>query len=516
MELLFTPCHLFGMLCDRKRIERKKDMQRSSGILMHISSLPSPYGIGSLGKAAFAFVDFLKQAGQRYWQVLPLGPTGYGDSPYQSFSSHAGNPYFIDLDDLIERGVLRREQVDALPFGEDASAVDFGAIFAHRRAVLREAFCLGHEREAEAIRAFYEENEHWLRDYALFMALKSHFGGRPWVEWEDRAIRMREPEALRYYEDLLWEEVRMHVFLQYLFFCQWQRLHAYCRENGVRIIGDLPIYVPLDSADVWAAPELFQLDEERLPSFVAGVPPDYFSKTGQLWGNPLYNWEAHREQGYGWWMRRIASAARLFDMLRIDHFRGFSSYWRVPYGAQTAMHGEWLNGPGLDFISAIQAQFPALPIIAEDLGMLSSDVYDLLRDSGLPGMKVLQFAFSPWEESSHLPHRHERNCVCYTGTHDNETAAAFLHGADPETVAKAVEYLGLNAREGLHWGMIRGGMSSVADLFVCQMQDALGLNTRMNTPGTLFENWQWRMLPGVETAATAKRLARMARQFGRS
>lgn len=491
-------------------------MKRSSGILMHITSLPSPYGIGTLGKEAYAYADFLAASNQHIWQTLPPGPTGFGDSPYQSFSSFAGNPYLIDLDLLVEQGLLEEAEIAVLPYGSDPRRVDYGAILLHRSHVLHAAFQRGYAQLEGEVAAFVTAQEFWLPDYALFMALKAHFGMRPWQAWQDEAIRRREPAALAHYQMLLAEEIRYHQFVQYLFFSQWAAWRTYCGNKGVSLLGDMPIYVALDSADVWAAPELFQLDEALQPTYVAGVPPDYFSATGQLWGNPLYSWEAMAADGFAWWQRRIAAYAQLFDLLRFDHFRGLASYWRVPFGQETAMQGEWVPGPGQAFVDAIRQSFPQGGIIAEDLGILTQDVRDLLTYSGFPGMRVLQFAFDGGWNSLYLPHQYPRGCVCYTGTHDNDTVTGFFQNGAPLEVALAVEYLGLNQTEGIHWGMIRGGMSSVADLFICQMQDVLGLPLRMNTPSTLFGNWQWRMLPGEATAAHARRLARYAAMFGRA
>ncbi len=490
---------------------------RKSGILLHITSLPSPHGIGTMGREAFAFAEFLHAARQRYWQMLPLGPTGFGDSPYQSFSSFAGNPYLIDLTLLTEDGLLSPGEADAADWGNDARRVDYNAIFRHRYALLRRAYRRGYARDAAQVDAFMRENAHWLPDYALFMALKAHFSMRAWMEWEDADIRLRKPEALVRYRELLFDDIQFHAYVQYLFFSQWAALKAYCGALNISLIGDLPIYVALDSADVWARPENYLLDEARRPAYVAGVPPDYFSATGQLWGNPIYDWAHMREDGYAWWMRRIEASAGLFDVLRIDHFRGLESYWRVPYGNETAQNGEWVRGPGPGFVQTLKGNFPNLPIIAEDLGFLTEDVHALLKSAGYPGMRVLQFAFDSREESRYLPHTYEPHCVCYTGTHDNNTAAGWMHDGDPEAVGYADEYLGLNAQEGLHWGIIRGGMSSVAELFIAQMQDYLGLGAqaRMNTPSTLGGNWQWRMLPGEADAALSEKIARYTKMYGR-
>ena len=491
-------------------------MDRASGILLPISALPSPYGIGTLGKAAYAFADFLHAAGQRYWQLLPLGPTSYGDSPYQSFSTFAGNPYFIDLDLLAEEGFLDKEDLAAADWGNDPRYVDYGKIYEVRFDVLRRAFLRGRERDREAVERFQAENP-WLKNYALYMAVKAHFGMKSWLEWPDEAIRVRAPEAVARYEKELAEDVAFYTYLQYLFFKQWGELREYIHSLGIRIIGDLPIYVAMDSADVWAEPEFFQLGEGNIPTEVSGVPPDYFSADGQLWGNPLYDYDKMRQDGFGWWIRRVEGASRLFDVIRIDHFRGLESYWAVPYGAETAREGRWRKGPGMDLVGVLTQWFHGLDIIAEDLGFLTPEVHQLLRDSGLPGMKVLEFAFDAREPSNYLPHTYERNCVCYVGTHDNETVMQWREQADRADVTFARKYLGLNEAEGFHWGMIRGGMSSVADTFVAQMQDYLGLGAegRMNTPGTLGNNWRWRLLPGEASPALARKIRRYAHMYGR-
>ena len=491
-------------------------MDRASGILLPISALPSPYGIGTLGKAAYAFADFLHAAGQRYWQLLPLGPTSYGDSPYQSFSTFAGNPYFIDLDLLAEEGLLDKEDLAAADWGNDPRYVDYGKIYEVRFDVLRRAFLRGRERDREAVERFQAENP-WLKNYTLYMAVKTHFGMKSWLEWPDEAIRVRAPEAVARYEKELAEDVAFYTYLQYLFFKQWGELREYIHSLGIRIIGDLPIYVAMDSADVWAEPEFFQLGEGNIPTEVSGVPPDYFSADGQLWGNPLYDYDRMRQDGFGWWIRRVEGASRLFDVIRIDHFRGLESYWAVPYGAETAREGRWRKGPGMDLVGVLTQWFHGLDIIAEDLGFLTPEVHQLLRDSGLPGMKVLEFAFDAREPSNYLPHTYERNCVCYVGTHDNETVMQWREQADRADVTFARKYLGLNEAEGFHWGMIRGGMSSVADTFVAQMQDYLGLGAegRMNTPGTLGNNWRWRLLPGEASPALARKIRRYAHMYGR-
>ena len=488
-------------------------MKRASGILLPVFSLPSPYGIGNLGKSAYAFTDFLSEAGQSYWQVLPIGPTSYGDSPYQSFSSFAGNPYFIDLEKLCERGLLEDGELQSAR--EEDGRIDYGRLYARRYPLLKKAYERAKER-GESEDAFLSVQGDWLSDYALFMACKEHFGGAPYWEWPE-AIRRREASALEEYRVLLDNEIGFHVFLQAEFYREWFALREYANARGIRIIGDLPIYMPRDSVDVWAASENFQLDEQGVPLGVAGVPPDYFNADGQLWGNPLYHWDNMKRNGFGWWLRRIGGCAKLFDIIRIDHFRGLSAYWRVPYGDATARNGEWIPGPGTAFTDALHGAFPDYPIIAEDLGFLSEDVKSLLQASGYPGMKVLQFAFDSREPSDYLPHTYAPHCVCYTGTHDNTTLKAWFDEAAADDVAFAKRYLGLNESEGYCRGMLRGGMGSVAELFIACMQDYLetGADTRINIPGTVGENWRWRMKEGDFGAALAMEIAELTCRYGR-
>ena len=492
------------------------ELKRSSGILMPVYALPSPYGVGTLGKAAREFVDFLSQAGQRWWQMLPVGPTSYGDSPYQSPSTYAGNPYFIDLDELVADGLLTQTEIDAREWGDNPNRVDYGRLYEGRYALLQKATDRGYKRDAAAVAKFVQENESWLPDYALFMALKRHFDMVCWLDWP-QDVRLRKPAALEKYRKELAEDIRLFTYIQYLFFTQWAALRAYAHKKGVGIIGDLPIYVALDSVDVWASPESFQLDEKGFPTAVAGVPPDYFSEDGQLWGNPLYDYEAMAKDGYAWWIRRVDGAAKLYDVIRIDHFRGFDSYWSVPYGAETAKGGHWVKGPGMALVGVLKNWFSHIRFIAEDLGAPAPSVVKLLKDSGFPGMKVLEFAFDAKESSDYLPHAYSQNCVCYGGTHDNETLAGWLAGADPDDRKKAVDYLGLNTQEGYVWGMIRGGMSSVANLFVTQMQDYLELDNtaHTNTPGLPEDNWQWRMSPDAVTPALAKKIAKLTKLYDR-
>ena len=506
------PAFLFP--ADRTIYTRSMSM-RSSGILLHISSLPGPYGIGTMGRHAYDFVDFLKSAGQSYWQILPLSPTGYGNSPYQCCSTFAGNPYLIDLDLLVEEGLLQQEEPAAILWSRNEERVDFGLQYNHRQKLLR----LAYDRfpGSEDFDAFCAENGSWLEDYALFMALKERSGGSPWQTWEE-GLKFRRPDALRQARQELNDEIRFHCFLQYLFFRQWDALHAYANRQGIRIIGDVPIYVPLDSADVWTDPGLFWLDDGLDPVAVAGCPPDAFTADGQLWGNPLYRWDVLQENGYGWWLRRLSAAGKLYDVTRLDHFRGFESYWAIPYGDTTARNGRWMQGPGLDFIRTLNRELPGFAFIAEDLGYLTPEVLRLREESGYPGMKVLQFAFDSREPSNYLPHTYEKNTVCYTGTHDNMTMRQWFDTTDPDAVAYAREYMHLSDQEGLAWGAVRTAMSSVSDLCIVQMQDLLDLGgeARMNQPGTLSDaNWTWRAHDRMICSTLAQRLWKLTALYAR-
>ncbi len=487
---------------------------RKSGILMHITSLPGPYGIGTMGKYAYDFIDFLSKSGQTYWQILPLNPTGFGDSPYQAFSSHAGNPYLIDLDMLIADGLLENADLDDVFWGDNPLRVDFGAMYEHRYEILRKAF--GRFTPEKEYSDFVVENSSWLNDYAAFAALKAKTG-KTWLEWP-RQLMLHDCEALAKACSELEDEISFQRFMQYIFFKQWRALHKYAGERGVRIIGDVPIYVPLDSAEVWANPELFELDENRRPIEVAGCPPDGFSADGQLWGNPLYNWGKMRKQGFKWWLDRLSAASHMYDVIRIDHFRGFESFWAVPYGDTDAKRGRWKKGPGEDFISAVKGAFSSLDCIAEDLGFMTAEVKALQQFSGYPGMKVIEFAFDPREDGNYLPHLYPKNSVCYTGTHDNATLSQWLAEASEQDLAHARAYLGLNNEEGYAWGMLRGGMSSVSRIFIAQMQDYLGLGAeaRMNRPGILSpDNWTWRASEGYISDALAEKIHSMTALYGR-
>lgn len=491
-------------------------MKRSSGILMHITSLPSPYGIGTFGKEAYEFVDFLVKAGQKYWQILPLGSTSFGDSPYQSFSAFAGNPYFIDLDLLSKEGLLQKKDYETLDFGHNALSVDYEKIFKNKMKVLKVAYNNAKNKYSKNTEIFRENNKLWLEDYALYMAVKEKFQLKPWKFW-DEDIKLRKESALNTYKRELKEEIEYWVFLQYLFYKQYEELKAYANFKGIKIIGDIPIYVAEDSADTWANSNIFLLDENKTPTVVAGCPPDAFSETGQLWGNPIYDWKALEEEDYQWWIERIDASRRIYDVIRIDHFRGFESYWQIPYGEETAINGTWVKGPGIRLFNAIKKALGDVEIIAEDLGFLTEEVVNFRIESGYPGMKVLQFAFDSREESDYLPHNYEKNCVVYTGTHDNYTVNGWFKNTNKPDVDYAVKYLNLNEKEGYNWGFIRGALSSVGSLAIAQMQDYLGLEDegRMNIPSTLGGNWQWRVKKEALTEELAEKINKITKLYGR-
>ena len=494
--------------------------ERSSGILFHPTSLPGKYGIGTLGKEAYAFIDFLKKSKQKLWQIFPLGPTGYGDSPYQSFSSFAGNPYLIDFDLLIEAHLLSEEDLRDIFFGDNEEYIDYGAIYNQKYPLLRKAYenfkSSDNNEMKDSLENFKRENSSWLNDYSLYISLKNHFNGLPWNEWA-HDIKNRENSAMQYYKNELADDIEYHNFIQFLFFKQWNDVKRYANENGIKIIGDIPIFVAADSSDAWANPEIFLFDEERKPVKVAGVPPDYFSATGQLWGNPLYNWEKLKETNYSWWVERVRANLSTCDIIRIDHFRGFEAYWAVPYGDETAVNGQWEPGPGIDLFNAIRSQLGELPIIAEDLGLMTQGVIDLREATGFPGMKILGFAFDSGEENDYLPHTYTRNCVVYTGTHDNDTLVGWFQKAKEEDRQFARDYLNSRADDEIHWDAIRGAWSSVANMAISPVQDFLGLGSeaRINTPGVAAGNWQWRLRHGVLTDELAERIAKLTRVYSR-
>ena len=491
---------------------------RASGILMPVFSLPSLYGIGSFSKSAYQFVDMLKKAGQKYWQILPLCPTSYGDSPYQSFSTYAGNPYFIDLDQLIEEKLLTRKECQTCDFGDDPQDIDYGKLYENRFKLLRKAYEKANVGEDQEFEAYRRENAWWLDDYALFMAVKDRFDGVAWNEWAED-IRLRWSNAMDYYRRELYYEIEFYSYLQFVFMKQWKKLKNYANINGIEIIGDIPIYVAFDSADAWANPELFQFDAENLPTAVAGCPPDGFSADGQLWGNPLYRWDYHRETGFDWWIRRIAYCSELYDVVRIDHFRGFDEYYSIPYGDTTARNGHWEKGPGIALFEAAKNRLGELNIIAEDLGYITDSVKKLVADSGFPGMKVLEFAFDSREKSDYLPYTYEKNSVVYTGTHDNETIAGWYAGLDKSDLKMCTDYMNIDRIPGneYHWDFIRLAMLSVSDLCVIPIQDYLGLDNRarINHPSTLGTNWRWRLAKGQLSASLLKEIREMTRISGR-
>ena len=491
--------------------------QRSSGILLHPTSLASSFGIGDLGPEAYRFVEFLRRTGTRLWQMLPLNPTGYGDSPYQSFSAFAGNHYLISPELLQENGWLNDEDLSGI-HADRADKIDYGAIIPWKLNILEASYQRFTQNQlwAREFEEFKQQNSTWLDDYSLFMALKDAHGGSPWTDWE-LPLRTRDRAALNEARFKHAEKIAAHQFWQFVFSRQWDQLHEYARKNHVRLIGDIPIYVAHDSADVWAYPEMYHLDAQGLPTIMAGVPPDYFSTTGQLWGNPIYRWQRHAESGYAWWIERFRTVLNHVDIVRLDHFRGFAGYWAVAAGGETAEKGEWRPGPGAHFFEAVQEAFGDLPIIAEDLGEITPDVFQLRDQFDLPGMKILQFGFSGEPDHPFLPHMYPENCVVYTGVHDNETARGWYQGVDEPTKGLARKYLNVEGKE-IAWGMIRAAWKSRAVYALAQMQDLLDLDNeaRMNYPSTLGGNWQWRLLPGAMTTELETTLRKLNHMTGRA
>lgn len=493
-------------------------MSRRCGILLPVSSLPSKYGIGAFSKEAYDFIDFLSAAGQKLWQVLPMGPTGYGDSPYQSFSTFAGNPYFIDLDTLVQEHLLLQEECEACDWGDDPEKVDYEKIYLSRFDILRKAFLRFDQADA-GYQAFYAENKEWVDEYALFMVLKNHFDGKSWQEWPED-VRSHEAKAIDAYRTQFQDEMNFYIFQQYMFDKQWTALRHYANEKGISIIGDIPIYVSLDSVDVWANPELFALDENRVPVAVAGCPPDAFSADGQLWGNPLYDWGYHRQTGFKWWIKRMKALFDRFDIVRIDHFRGFDEYYSIPFGAKTAAEGHWEKGIGIELFNAIKNAFgDQAEIIAEDLGFVTDSVKKLLEDAGYPGMKLIEFAFDSRESGDYMPYNYTKKCVVYTGTHDNDTLQGWYQAISEEDREFANAYLN-NAStpvEDIHWDFIRLALSTVADTCVISAQDYLGLGSeaRINTPSSLGGNWTWRMKKGALTKDLGEKILKLAQIYGR-
>ncbi len=490
---------------------------RKSGILMHISSLPSKYGIGKMGKSAYDFVDFLVSAGVKCWQILPLSPTSYGDSPYQSFSVYAGNPYFIDFETLKREGLIKKSDYEDIKWQDNDHQVNYSIIYNNCFKVLRQAYKTYKRDISKRYKTFVEKNSSWLDDYALFMALKFKNNGKPWYEW-DKKLAMRDSNALKKASEELEKETEFFKFIQYKFFRQWSNLKKYANDKGVEIIGDMPIYVSYDSVEAWVSPELFQFDKHKKPKDVAGCPPDDFAVTGQLWGNPLYDWEYHKKTGYKWWIDRLQFSASIYDIVRIDHFRGFESYYAVPYGDETAENGEWRKGPGAELFKAAEKALGKLNIIAEDLGFITEDVYKMLADVGYPGMKILQFAFGEDSANEHLPHNFtSSNCIAYTGTHDNETLKGWVSSQSSDTLKYCMAYLGVKKKKDIPKNIIKQTWASVAQTAIAQMQDFLNsdASARMNTPSTLGNNWQFRTSEDDFTDKLAKRILKLNKMYNR-
>ena len=490
--------------------------ERKAGVLLPVFSLPSAYGIGTFGTQAYRFVDLLHQAKQSYWQVLPQGATSYRDSPYQSFSTFAGNPYFIDLELLIEKGVITKADCDSLFFGDDENYIDYKAMYENRYKLLRIAFANDCSRQSKEYIEFKEQSDFWLSDYALFMAVKDKNNGSPWYLWQD-AERLKQPFCMENLHRELSEDIEFYKYLQYLFFAQWRALKSYANQKGIQIIGDIPIYVALDSADVWADKNLFMLDDNGLPTMVAGCPPDGFSATGQLWGNPLYNWQQHQNTNFAWWIKRVEQTFQMYDVVRIDHFRGFDEFYAIPFGNSTAEKGIWLKAEGQQLFDTVNRRLGNVKIIAEDLGHITESVRKLLRQTGYPGMKVMQFAFSKDYESSYLLHNHIKNCVVYTGTHDNQTSKGWFYSLSTEDRNYAAQYMGFCDENWSADKFLKHTLSSCANLVIIPMQDYLDIGNegRINTPSTIEKNWRWRMSKTLFTQETAEYMANLAKLYYR-
>ncbi len=495
---------------------------RASGVLLPISALPGKYGIGCFSKEAYAFVDFLEKAKQKYWQILPLGPTSYGDSPYQSFSVFAGNPYFISLEDLIDQGLLSKKECDDAKMGSKRDSVDYEKMYNARYKLLRKAYERSGINDNEDFHRFREENKYWLRDYAMFMAIKDRFGGKSLDNWATD-IKLRYGYSMDYYQRELYFEIEFYEFIQYEFYRQWFKLKEYANRKGIKFIGDIPIYVAYDSADVWSHPEMFQMGQDGNLDAVAGCPPDGFSATGQLWGNPLYKWEYHKKTNYDWWIKRIEKCNQLYDVIRIDHFRGFDEYYSIPAGDETAENGHWEKGPGIDLFNAIKYCLGDVQIIAEDLGYITESVKQLVRETGFPSMKVLEFAFDSRDSSGpreYLPYNYQKNCVVYTGTHDNETLLGWLENILPEEIEMLKEYIGkdIDDKKLLVDEVIRLAQASSANLCIIPIQDylCLGNEARMNIPSTLGTNWKWRVQKKYLNKDTIEKIKKYTVLYGRA
>ncbi len=493
---------------------------RSSGILLHPTSLPGKYGIGTLGEETRRFVDFLEKSNQKLWQIFPLGPTGYGDSPYQCFSAFAGNPYLIDFDNLFYFNLLHENDLQGVHLSNNEEYIDYGLIYQNKLPLLRKAYGNFKNTKFDDLKSEFEtfknSNTLWLNDYALFISLKNRFGGKSWSEWPED-IKNREQSSIDKYTIELSEDIEYQKFVQFIFFRQWNEIKSYANSKGIKLVGDIPIFVAFDSADAWANPDIFLFDENRKPVKVAGVPPDYFSTTGQLWGNPLYNWNVLKNQGYKWWIDRVKFNLNTCDIIRIDHFRGFESYWAIPAHEDTAINGTWEKGPGMDLFNAIKNALGSLPIIAEDLGNLTPEVIKLREDSTFPGMKILQFAFDSGEENDYLPHTYNNNSVVYTGTHDNDTIVGWYTKASDDDKLWVKDYLDITDDSQIHWNFIKSAWGSVANIAIAPIQDFLGLGseTRLNTPGVAAGNWQWRLKSNVLNDDLAYKIAYITKMYGR-
>lgn len=490
---------------------------RKSGILMHISSLPSDYGIGKMGKSAYDFIDFLSDAGIKCWQILPLSPTSFGDSPYQSFSVYAGNPYFIDFDTLRQDNLMKKSDYENIKWQDSKSRVNYSLIYQNCFKVLKQAYKTYKRDISKRYKNFVNDNEEWLEDYALFMALKFKNDGKPWYKWDEKLAK-RDEKALEKAREELKNETEYFKFLQYIFYKQWGNLKKYANDKGIEIIGDMPIYVSYDSVEAWASPELFLFDKNKKPIDVAGCPPDDFSATGQLWGNPLYDWEYHKKTNYKWWIQRLRFSSKIYDIVRIDHFRGFESFYAIPYGSETAENGEWRKGPGAKLFKAAEKEIGKLNIIAEDLGFITEDVHEMLAETGYPGMKVLQFAFGGNSDNEYLPHNFTTsNCVAYTGTHDNETLKGWVASQSSKSLKFCMAYLNVKKKKDIPKFLLRLTWSSVAEIAVAQIQDFLGSDSsaRMNTPSTSDSNWQFRTQTDDFNDKLAKKILKLNKLYNR-
>ena len=497
-------------------MDTKGFKERGSGVLMHISSLPGPFGIGTLGTNAYKFIDFLKEAEQAYWQILPVCPTSYGDSPYQSFSTFAGNPYFIDFELLEKDGLLSKADYEKINWGDNKSYVDYGLLYVKRHELFAKLQDNFEKKTPADFKTFCKKNAFWLDDYALFMAVKDAHNGVAFLEWEED-IRMREPAAVKKWTKQCQRRIEYYKMLQYLFFKQWNALRDYAAKNDIRIIGDIPIYVAADSADVWTHPELFKLNKKCVPLEVAGCPPDAFTELGQLWGNPVYNWKEHKASGYAWWKQRLKASLEIYDILRIDHFRGFESFYTIKYGMPDAKLGLWRKGPGAALFAEVKKEFGEVPIIAEDLGFMTDQVRKMLKKCGFPGMKVVQFGFDGSEDNSYLPENYTENCIVYTGTHDNDTILGWTETGSENEVKNALKYLKVETKEEAGQAMMKAALNSKAFVCILTMQDLIGLGHegRMNTPSTVGDNWKWRATEKQISSKAAAWLKKASKEAGR-